>query len=352
MTKRGYLTLHKYCGLVASLLILVQALTGMAIVYRDGLARWLDPVAMARRTTGADLSPGMILLAAQHRFPGAQVRRLVFPKSDDGVYFVWLGGDGGAVTYATIDPGNGAVISSGNIWRYPVEAALSLHYQLLGGKMGTAIVMLTGLSLLALIVSGLVYWWPRGNRLLKALVVRRNIPARFAVRQLHRSVGVIVSMLLGISAVTGLVMVVDLLQGSAPNPAWPAGAQRLERADRAFRLASAEFPGYPVRDIRMPSPERMNVYFRTVERNPESASSVAIDLPSLRIVGRNDARLSTDPLVTLLSIHNGKWVGPVGKMVVFVLGIGLAFLAITGPLGWYLVARRQKRSSGAQRAGA
>lgn len=352
MTKRGYLTLHKYCGLVASLLILVQAVTGMALVYRDGLARWLDPSAMTRRTSGAEMPPGMILLATQRHFPGAEVRRLVFPKSDDGVYFVWLGDDKGAMTYATIDPGNGALVSSGSIWRYPVEGALSVHYRLFGGKAGTAVVLLTGLSLLLLIVSALAYWWPRGNRLLKALAVRRNIPARFAIRQLHRSVGVVVSVLLCISALTGIVMLADILWQPGPGTRWPAGAQRLEQADRAFALARAEFPGYPVRDIRMPSPERMNVYFRTTERNPESVSSVAIDLPSLRIARLTDVRRSTDPLVTVQSIHDGAWFGPIGMMIVLLLGISLAFLAITGPLGWYLVARRQKRSAGAPRAGA
>lgn len=350
MTKRGYLTLHKYCGLVAALLILIQALTGMAIVYRGDLARWLDPGAMVRHTTGADLPPGMILNAAQAYFPGLEVRRLVFPTADNGVYFVWLADAQRHQRYATIDPGNGALLSSGSIWRYPVEAAVSVHYQLFGGKLGMLAVILTGLSLLFLVVSGLIFWWPRGNRLAKALVVRRNLPARFFVRQLHRTVGVTASLLLCVTALAGLVMLVALFLDPLPSGPWQPGAQRLDHADRAFAIARSQFPGYPVRDIRMPSAETFNVFFKTQERNPEAASVVSINLPSLRVSHMSDARHATDPLVLLLSIHDGTLFGVAGMGVVFVLGMVLAFLAITGPLGWYLVARRRPRRTATELA--
>lgn len=339
MTKRGALAIHKYCGLCAALLIFVQALSGMALVYRDTLGQWLQPNAMVRRTAGTDVSPGAILLTAQRHFPDHQIRRLVFPKGEEGVFFVWMADGREQMSYATIDPGNAAILSRGGLWRYPIEALLSVHYQLTAGKPGMAIVCLTGLSLLFLVVSGLVYWWPRGNRLLKALVVKRNIPGRFAVRQWHRTVGVLAAALLCISAITGLVVLVDIMLAPAGSPAW--GIQRFDRADRAVAMASARFPGYPIRDIRMPSPEGLKVNFEATERNPEIVATVSVDLLTLDVKQVKDARAAIDPIATLLSIHDGTLFGPIGLVMVFLLGLTLAFLAISGPLGWYLVARRK-----------
>jgi uncharacterized iron-regulated membrane protein len=344
MSKRTLLAVHKYCGLVAALLILIQALTGITLVYRDNLGRLLDPAAMTRRTAGADLPPGMILQAAQQRFPDFEVRRLVFPTARDGVYSLWLADADQRMHYATLDPGDGALLSDGSIWRYPVEAALSLHYRLSGGKLGMLVVMMTGLSLLCLIVSGFIFWWPKGNKLGKALVVRRNLPARFFLRQLHRTVGVVGSLLLSIMALTGLIMLAAMLLDPPPSGPWPKGAQKLDQADSAFALAQARFPGYSVRDIRMPAPDRFNVLFRTGERNPEAVSSVSVDLTSLRVQRVQDVRRATDPLVLLLSIHDGTLFGMAGTVVIFILGLVLAFLAVTGPLGWYLVARRRSRT--------
>ena len=270
ITKRLLFSVHKYCGLAAGLFILVQAATGSMLVYRTQLAQLIDPQGMVRHSTGPDAPLSAILNKIQHSNPGFEIQRLVYPPAPTTTYFAHMVSADGSLHYASVDPGDGRILRSGGIWSFPVEAALVVHFRLMTGRAGLILVLLTGLSILTLATTGLVYWWPRRGRFGKALALDLRLPGRVLLRQFHRSLGVLISAILLLSATTGLFVGSVFLLASGPlYSVAPTGLPpRVDPGvDAMLALARAQFPGHAIRDIRMPAPQSFNVFFLAPERN-------------------------------------------------------------------------------------
>lgn len=347
ITRRSFFTLHKYVGLAAALFILVQALTGITLVYRSELAQLIDPAGMVRRTGGADAPLSMVMHSLRREFAGFEIQRLVYPAEPDGTYLAHMVNRDGLIRYASVDPGNARVLRSGSIWSFLVEAALFVHFRLMTGRGGLIIVLLTGLSVLTLAISGLTYWWPKRGRIAKSLAVNFALPGRAVLRQFHRTLGVLISALLLISASTGLfvgtvfLLASGSIYGVAPSHSPPLADPGY---DEMLALARSQFPGHAIRDIRMPNHASFNVYFLAPERNPSAVHTVQIDLRSKRMIGKVPAQEDGSLWVPILPIHNGELFGSVGRIIVLSLGCLLATMAVTGPLMWWQRSRSRKKA--------
>lgn len=349
ITKRFLFAIHKYCGLVAALFILVQAATGAMLVYRAELAQLLDPQGMVRHSTGGDAPLSAVLRSIQRGHPGFEIQRLVYPSNQTATYFAHMVNTGGAIRYASVDPGTGQILRSGSIWSFPVEAALFVHFRLMTGRAGLIVVLLTGLSVLTLATTGLIYWWPRRGRFRKSLALDLRLPGRVVLRQFHRSLGVFISAIFLLSATTGMFVGTVFLLASGPLYAVaPTGSPpRVDSGvDAMLALARAQFPGHAIRDIRMPAAGSFNVYFLAPERNPSAVHTVRIDLAQRRIVDKIPTKDDDSLWVPILPIHNGELFGAIGRIVVLFAGLSLAIMAVTGPLMWLQRSRAARRSFG------
>lgn len=342
--KTALFRIHKYCGLAAALVLLVQAITGMALVYGADIAQWLDPAGLVRNTAGSDASPGQLLAAAEANYPGFRVQRLVYPAQPDATYFVHMADARGARRYVSLDPGNAEILRDGSVWSFPVEAALLFHDQLMAGKFGMALVTLAGFVLLCLGISGMIVWWPKRGRIRKSLAIQWHLKARLVLRQLHRSTGVVVAIILGFSTVTGLFMSIPMLIEESPEALPRVGRSIAPAIDGALALARREFPGHAVRDIRMPGPRRLNVFFNAPERNSRAVHLVSIDLPAHRVTMVRHARAHKEPWVIALPLHTGQALGAAGRVLILLGGFALALLAASGPILWYQASRMKRRA--------
>jgi uncharacterized iron-regulated membrane protein len=345
ITRQRFFILHKYCGLAAAFFILLQALTGMMLAYRAELAQLIDPAGMVRRSDASNAPLSAVMGSIQSNFPRFEVQRLFYPRNAAGTYFTHLVNAEGQIRYASIDPGDGRVLRSGGIWSFPLEAALFLHFRLMTGRGGLIIVLLTGLSVLTLTLSGLAYWWPKRGRVRKSLEINSRLPARVVLRQFHRSLGVLISALLLVSATTGIFVGSVFLLASGPLYAVaPSHAPPLANPpyDAMLALARTQFPGHAVRDIRMPAPTAFNISFLAPERNPSAVHSVRINLETRTIIGKVAAQDDSSLWVLILPIHNGALFGTIGRTLVLLLGLALATMAVTGPLMWLQRSRPTK----------
>jgi uncharacterized iron-regulated membrane protein len=294
---------------------------------------------MVRRSTGeAPLS--QVVEAARARYPGFGVERVAFPQSARSVYLVHLLNAAGASRYVSVDPGSGEILRAGGVWSFPGEAALQVHYRLMTGRLGLAIVMLTGASLLTMAATGLSYWWPKPGRWRRSLVVDKRLPGRVLLRHIHRSVGVFAAASALFSATTGLVVAGEFFLTPGPLT---AGASNPVAGDMDAALAAARavYPGRGVRDVRLPAPGTFNVFFWAPEKSPHAVHAVRMDLRAGRIVGVAPAGRDRSLWMVLLPIHSGDTFGRLGSGLVLLGGLGLAFLALTGPLMWWQARRRQ-----------
>lgn len=331
MTRAQWLRLHRYAGLAMAAFLLMQAMTGALLLYRGPAARLIDPAGMRSHGTGPAISAGEAVAQAHRFVPGFTVTRLYAPDDEGAVYLAQLARGDGAIRYAAIDPAGGGVRRTGTLWRFPVEAALQLHFQLNAGKTGMLVVALNALALILMAVSGLVYWWPK-RKPVKALAVRWTLAPRLVLRQLHRTAGVVAAALLCVLATTGLLLILPELTGASSAPALRTVPGPV--VDRALSLAQAAFPGHALRDVRINGP-RITVHFAAPERNARAVHRVSVALDPMRVDKRIDARDNGALWMTVLPIHAGDIIGRAGPALLMLVALTLIALALSGPVMWW-----------------
>jgi len=337
--------IHKWCGLLASLLILIQAVTGICEAYGSDFARLFDPAAMVRQSQGKDAPLQEVLQALRFAYPDQRVERIVFPETPTEVFFVHLRDVAGEQAYVSMDPGTAAILRAGSLWAFPMEAAARIHYDYTIGTPGMAIVTLVGVLGIVMLATGLAYWWPRPGRRLQQLKINWQAPGKFVLRQVHRSTGVIMSLFIGYSLVTGAAMACYYFVVSAGAPTAQGASETVLPAfdlDDVVDRARTEYPEHGIRDIRFVGANRANVYFNAPERSPRAAHKVGIDLDTATIVDVQDARSNTELWVTLLPLHAGQYFGVLGLALVTVNALVLLGLASTGPIMWWHASRRRR----------
>lgn len=343
MNRASLLTVHRRLALAFAPLLLLQGLTGASLLFCGPVAQAIDPAGMTALGAGPTASTSTLAASAETAFSGYRTRRMFFPASRGDTVLVELAGTNRPARYASLDPGSGRVLAAGPIWRFPLEAALQLHYGLMSGRLGLFVILANAIVLSLLAASGLGYWWPGRRRALKALAIPKASPKRLKLRLWHRSCGVTLSILLLFSATTGILLVVPDL-AAAPGPASvPAPTPRSpEQVEYAVALASRQFPAARLHDIRFPPADKIDVSFFAPERNSRAVHIVSVAVSRGEIIKSVPAEQNPVQWMKVLPLHSGGSFGVAGRLVLLIEGLVLAFLAISGPTVWWR-ARRVKQ---------
>jgi uncharacterized iron-regulated membrane protein len=344
--KPGLFRVHKWLGITAAAFLFVQALTGIALVFGPELARLIDPSGMTSKPGAADAPPSFLIAAAEARYPHYRISRLVYPATADGTYLVHLTDEHGSIRYISLDRHDASVLREGSIWHFPMIAVFNIHDQWLAGRPGMALVMMSGVSLVIMAISGFAFWWPRRS-VRKSLAVRWDSKPRLVLRQLHRTTGVLAFPLLLFQAATGLTIVIPMVTDQ-PARQWNMRESFAPRVDLAVALARPLYPGHAIRDVRIVSPDRINVFFKAPERNSRAVHRVTVDAPGRRVEAVLDASADRAIWVVTYPLHTGEFLGLAGRIVLLFLGFALAGQAGAGALMW-VQARRAKAHSARER---
>jgi len=147
-TRRSVWLAHRKIGMVAAIFALVVALSGVALLFR---AQLREPIPTAV-STGSAISLDLIVERAVAYGDGSPATDVTMPSAPDQPYQVWLDDDDETLVFVD-DRGQvlGARSSKGGITRVLFE----IHTGALLGGAGWVLAALTGLSLIALALSGL-----------------------------------------------------------------------------------------------------------------------------------------------------------------------------------------------------
>lgn len=346
MRPRTLLAFHRWIALAFFPFLLLQAVTGGALLFRAELASLIDPSRATAPGTAVPLST--MAQAARQAWPEYRLTRLHFPETPDDTAFAQLDGADASVRHMLIDPGNGAVLSQGSIWHYPLEAALQLHYRLASGNVGLAFVGLYGIALALLAITGLWHWWPGRTRVGQALRIPARTPQRLKLRMWHRSAGAVVAAALLVISVTGVLTIYPDLTFGATPPTPPAAAPLApEKIDAAYALAAAQFPGSHPRDVRFRPDGTVAVNFFAPRGGAWAVDTVAIDAAG-KVTKVTPHEANTALWTITLPIHTGTiagriGAGGIGRILMLAAATGLLFLAVSGPLAWWR-ARKKTRN--------
>lgn len=340
MKKASYLTLHRWVALIFAPLVLIQAITGGMLLFREPLARLLDPSAMTSQTQGAAAGIGDMAAAAEGA-TGRRIDRLSLPQGEGGVALARMESDG-LPHVATVHPVTARVLSTGSIWRYPTEAALDLHYQLLRPPLGAFAIVLVGAGLTLAAASGVMFWWPGRGRVVQALKVRKGLKGMMRLRAWHRSAGAVAFILIAFSALTGTIMAVTILPPLSASAVGERPALSIDAANSAAAIALEEFPGAALRDVRFRPDGSFQVNLAAPERNAHAVHRVMLDATGRTVAKAIPASENTEPWVVILPLHTGKFIGLLGQVVLLLEVAALIFVAVSGPLTWWRKSRKRR----------
>jgi uncharacterized iron-regulated membrane protein len=156
--RRSLFKLHQTLGLAAVLVLLVTALTGGILTFRGYFKAGPPPRAPAVETP---LALEALIARAVAAGPGDPVTDITLPAEADDPYEFWLDDDAETVVFLA---GDGTVLGSRTTAGGWIQWIFRLHTGAVAGKPGEIVVLLGGVSLAALGVTGVWMFAARRRR--------------------------------------------------------------------------------------------------------------------------------------------------------------------------------------------
>ncbi|WP_024303511.1 PepSY domain-containing protein [Pseudogulbenkiania sp. MAI-1] len=352
--KRWIILLHRYLGLACALGVLILGLSGGLLVFKKELstASGERPAAVSGPFAGYQA----LYQAATERHPGGSVNLRFGETLAEPVQARIRGA--GEERLLWLDPVTAEVVSD----RAPDEGLFNwlreLHEALLMDDAGETLVGVIGIGLLLMAISGLIYWWPKDWK--RAWRVRTDKGMRILVSDLHRVAGAALSVVLLISALTGVLLVfskpvngwINALYGAKPDKGVKVvpGDTRLP-LDLLVAKGDAALPGGRLVDIRVDAKADKPVLLRKRlpgEIQPNGRSMVEVDpyrgeVLKVRPVDKAEPgiRLTT----WVYAFHIGSVGGLLHRVLMLVTGLVLAMLGVSGVYQWAAREWKQRRAA-------
>ncbi len=345
--KHGLWFWHRWLGVLTLAMLLVTAVSGALLVYKQPLLRLLV-------AEGATLPTGFDRQALVQ-----ELDRLVATLPADAPVLIkapnaeepyWT------LRYSGETPELYAIGSlqryDDNLWLGELMALLfRLHTELLLGEPGEWLLLVAAFGGVVLTVTGVVLWWParRGFRWRMALPwpIRRPMMLHY-----HRHAGVLAALPLFLVLLTAAVMMWQIMikpllppvtetTQSMPPSLLVAGADRGVTPSAAMTAAwSVMADGWPSY-IRLPEggSNQYRIRFRLPgEWHPNGRTSVTVDIQNseLRVTPRADEVPASRRLLNqVYPLHSGHGMNAVYVLLVFLAGLFLLWSSVTGFLSWW-----------------
>jgi uncharacterized iron-regulated membrane protein len=348
-----WMKIHRWIGLALLVVFAAFAITGALLVWPDHFDRLLNPARYPPDAAATPAPPSVFIKSAQSALPrGDLVSAIRYPT---GITAVRVAGqvngpaplDLGPPSRTTVwlDPGSGTVLAAvrqtgGFQW-----TLRALHGHLLLATYGREVVALVGIVLLASAGTGLWLWWPGLRNVGRALKWRRQASLSM---NLHRHGGALVVVILIVEALTGVYVSVPRLFSAIVEPTstqatgvevaeGPPLARTIARPrqdiDQVLASAQTLFPGSKTLTIFLPTEGSGQWIVNLATGNGERSVHIADDSGETKTLTPPEPGVAKRVEHVMEDIHFGNY-GPLWQLIVFLCGVTLALLSITGPLLW------------------
>lgn len=366
--RRILLQVHLWIGLSLCIPMMALGLTGSILVFHNELAGLLHPQPRLTCAIGKPHTVAETIAAVQARI-GNRFTPFLYeppsaPKQAATVRLIALEGAAARsrIVSVLVDPVSLEFIR----WDYSafpglLGVVLRLHGNLLMGRAGRAYVGWIGVAMLALGFSGLILWWPRGNRWRAAFVVKRGARGLRLHRDLHGVLGIwayFVFITVSFSGIyfsfpqtisDGIRTLLPSREASRPAPISSGGAALRVDADRAVAIALAAAPRSRLLSIALPlrarQPYRISLAHQSDGRGaPEIVAW--INPWTGELIDLTDPRHFA-PAQTVIAwqrmLHFGEGLGWVWRILVFLSGLLPVIFAVTGIAMWLIKQSARRR---------
>ncbi|HEY8010724.1 MAG TPA: PepSY-associated TM helix domain-containing protein [Rudaea sp.] len=349
---------HKYLSLTFGLLWILQAATGVILVFRGEL----DDALL--RGPAQPLAPAQFGVEVAKLADKEATSRLTYIMASEGSRnrFDLLFTDKNERTRTLRVDGTGSVLRERPLdYDYPApglfQTAHDFHETLFAGDRGKWFLGLSGTLLLSNLLLGLKLAWPaRGQAWRRVLLPGTTGAFSANVYKWHRALGLmlvvpaIVIVSCGVlqewppDSWLGVETPVPRSANAAQTSVYPLGA--------ALATALARYPDASLGLIEMPSAD--NAYYRIRLRQPGElrrvygTTTVYVDAHDGSVLLDRDAfKLPLNEKITnaFYPIHTGEFAGLAGRVMVFCSGLSLLTMAALGASMWWTRRARQRPSN-------
>jgi len=370
-----WLTVHRYLGLATLVFLILEGATGSILVFRQQLDAMLNPALYGTAPSAATLAPGALVHTVERQVPAARVVSvpLTLRPGTAAVLEVAPRAAGQPLPYDEVfaDPATGRVLGERQDvagWDLPhlMQGIYELHVDLLGGTVGRWILGIVAALWTVGTCVGLYLTLPRAGPFWRKwrpawkITRRWRFPA--SLLELHRAPALWLLAATLVLAVTGFAMSffseltaplatqlspshVPALNDDSLAPAADPGGRRLgfdAAAQRALAFAAKRDPAlrpaiaaydagtnlYRVGFTRSGRLEwsRLGPIYYYVDA--ASGALAYVDDPYRDSAGRVIIR-------SLYPLHSGQVLGGFTRILVFIAGLVLVEMAITGGWMWW-----------------
>jgi len=351
--------IHLYIALTVGFMFAFSGLTGSLLVFYQDIDEYLNPELLTVEL-GNDYAPlSDIIAVAQASMPGeSNLQRVYFPRHVQAAIklrFSSIKVVKGDWVEVMINPYTGEILGQREYGSYLMSFLYKLHYTLLSGDTGKSIIGGMGLLLLTSLLSGLYLWWPRLSKLFQALSFKRSISQFRFIYDLHKTLGIYISIVVIAIAFSGVYMIfpnyvkplVALAFPLAEIAAMPssisAEAKDIKSGiDEISKTAHDLFPQAKLQRIHFST--SVDGTYQFIMRQPgeirKTSGSTQLWISShngeVVAIQKPQSMSTGDTFINwMFPLHNGEAFGLAGRIVVFVAGICLIILYITGLMVWW-----------------
>lgn len=356
-------TLHLWLGLTLGLFWALQGLTGAALVFH----RELDRLALPAPRSGVTLPLDRLLAATAGRLP-SRAESIGVIDGDPSILVINYTDRTGSRQGVLVNAASGSVIANRD-WRpsSPADGQVTrwlynIHHQALAGETGGLLLGASGLFLVVSAAWGTWLAWPRRNHWRATFDIRRWRSRNQQLYGWHRASGLCAALALVLLALTGAIMDFSkplraiserYLPYRSSFPAEPSPLpEHLAGADRALAAARSSLPQAAFVSLTLPSAKLPAYQVRMRQpgewRNWSGTSVVTVAASSgavLDVYDAAEAPLANRLLESSFAVHSGEVAGMAGRLAVFLAGLSLPMLYVTGVWSWL---RRRRRASQAR----
>jgi uncharacterized iron-regulated membrane protein len=349
--------IHRWLGLTAGLLLMLNAFTGSLMLGARPLDRVLNaqlfevkpagqtvPIEAIRQSLVADYGSKARFTIRPPREPEESI--LVYVTSDS-----WEG-------QAHYDPYSGRKLGAREEHEGFANALFEFHSALLAGDTGKTVLAFNTVTMLAMLVTGVLLWWPaRSWRGAFSVSLKGGLLR--SLFDLHRVGGVVLGAWVLVCVLTGTWMAwrpvsqwVTQVAGQKqvlppPVKAGSAPQGRAATADEMIATANAAMPGGVVGYLGLPAKPTAPVRIRKKlddDPHPNGLSSVWLHPHTgevIRVDRWSDLDVGTRSYAWIYPLHSGKLAGVIGVLATAAGGFLLFGFGVSGTWLWWL--RRRLR---------
>lgn len=355
--KKFLIKLHKILGLTAALTIFISCLTGAIMVFQDEVrelshhARYFRPASNGRTPLPLEtLIPLVNDQLREGKVEAIQIeadttRNYIFTPSKPKRSQIFVDPYTGQIT-GKIERGNPDFFGF----------TMRLHRWLMDGSQtwGKQIMGASTLIFVCILISGIVYWWPKSKKQLKArLQVKTSASRHRFLADLHASLGIYAVSLLLVMALTGLtwsypwyrsglyaILGIELpkeepkSKAEAPHKTkdveLPKDADHPFPWDKAYALLRAEQPKHKYIRLEI---GKANIGSVQVVGNPRRSDEYKLDKVSGNItkyIPYGEQPAASRARGWIYALHTGSWAGMWSKVLYFIVAVLGASFPITG----------------------